>query len=848
MAQSSNYKQYARSTRVLTEESSFSGGMLWTGNNIDETHLKTIVNFDYDDTTGFLKTRDPFIPIESVTDLQSSSVSLQSYFSFKDYCLLGSYNLCAFDTSYTAKKDDALVDAGWLYLFINKGALSNADGVWNTTLSTDNLIAVYKDYTGTFYKCALDLDTDSELTLCNSNKKNMLLLYDNYLYSIGVNSKYTEETEEDVPSWLQVFRVENNGEGYVFKHVSFKDYVLPKFNAVTLLESSVSGFNAARCNRTFYYQSEKISDSEKPNILGVYFTDTNNNVVVSPRIGQKIKIKVVTAYKEGKNYLALFQLKEGTSTDTEAVKSIWQYEQQRDSDDGVFSFNYVFQKKETVFAFTFFGKTAITGTPEVYAENAVDYLAPYAVVANDNQQNLKIKSYDLTSVDGSCIWRNRMCLWGTDGNTNCLFLSEVDNFYYYPVPHNVAVFDTNIISCIPYKNSLLVFTADKIYRLSENNDGSFVQDVVQNDMPLSKTDSAHLTAIKNMVLFKSGNYFYMVVPKSQSLTDELSIAPIYKNVSGFLNTLDKSVLEVLQLLYPEYLFTDCIIENNAAPVDVYSEQDTVHILYDISATVNIKQVPTLSDNTVVEASTGVDLTELKYNITTQALLFKLFLNYNTNLRAWTLYLIDTTESSLEVSALTASRLMSFIRINNNTLTDQENDDTPKFEIVTQQHSTDLSNSFRVLLDTGYRTLASVTQKRFREVQLKLYNASENVTAFGTAFLVDGVWRKNYSHLQELVTSDNVISLFPELDLNAFVTELSAPIDEEGSVIKAPGSDVIELSDWTLDFSHFQRGAPVTIRVPVSGKGFNPRFILMIPNALDVYINEVNWVYRIMHGR
>ena len=36
MVQSSNYKQFNRSTRILTEESGFASGMLWTGNNIDE--------------------------------------------------------------------------------------------------------------------------------------------------------------------------------------------------------------------------------------------------------------------------------------------------------------------------------------------------------------------------------------------------------------------------------------------------------------------------------------------------------------------------------------------------------------------------------------------------------------------------------------------------------------------------------------------------------------------------------------------------------------------------------------------------------------------------------------------
>jgi hypothetical protein len=140
------------------------------------------------------------------------------------------------------------------------------------------------------------------------------------------------------------------------------------------------------------------------------------------------------------------------------------------------------------------------------------------------------------------------------------------------------------------------------------------------------------------------------------------------------------------------------------------------------------------------------------------------------------------------------------------------------------------------------------QKRFREVQLKLYSVSENVAAFGTSFLVDGVWRRNYSKLQEVLLDNNTISLNPTLDLNTFITELSMPVANTGDILKDPGSDVIELSDWSLDFSHFKREAPVTIRIPVSGKGYNPRFIFMAPNATGLTINEVNWVYRLMHGR
>jgi hypothetical protein len=276
---------------------------------------------------------------------------------------------------------------------------------------------------------------------------------------------------------------------------------------------------------------------------------------------------------------------------------------------------------------------------------------------------------------------------------------------------------------------------------------------------------------------------------------------------------------MLQLLYPEYYFNSCTLSNNGNPTAVYSEQDTVYILYDVAAYIQVSS--TAPSNSVS---------------------FKLFLNYNTNLRAWTMYIEDTTYASLEVAALTAERNMSFIRVHH---------DTGTFSVATKKHADAFETEFRLLLDTGYRTLSSTTQKRFREVQLKLYSNSENITAFGTAFLVDGVWRRSYTKLQEAITSKGVVSLMPELDLNTFVTELTMPVDGVGEINKAPGSDAVELSnwtDWTLDFSHFKREAPLTVRIPVSGKGFNPRFILMAPVKSELFINEINWVYRLMHGR
>ena len=815
MAQSSNYKQYQRTTRTLTEESGFAGGMLWTGNNIDASHLKAVVNFDYDETTGYLKTRDPFKSVNAgFKDWFATQFSEDTNMSLLDKTFIGAYNICPVDKANGEK----LLDAGWLYVFADctQEELCRLYDLQNTATM------VYVDAEGSAHNCVIDTQV---CTLCNSKRNQLLTLYDNQLYGYGVY--------DDIPeAFIQVYRLERIEESYCFKQFDYHEYVQPRINSVTLLEASVTGFNAAKGSNTFTYEATALDDTDSatPSILGVYLTDEKNNVVVSPRIDHTYTINVVTAYTvlndaSKVHALGLFQLKDTGSSESTEAGDIWQRVSVSTAPNaGVHSFTFKFKKKETVFAFAYYDAVATsTQNYEVYADNVKDLLAPYTISASNSMDNVKLKNYDLSVANNHCLWNNRMCVWGTEDSNNCLFLSEVDNFYYYPIPHNVAIFDTNVISCIPYKDALLVFTADKIYKIVADKAGSFVQTVVQNDMPMTKADAAYLTAIKNMVLFKSGNYFYMVVPKTQSLTDELSIAPIYKNVAGFLNNLDKSTLEVLQLLYPERQFNKCTVKNNA-PTAMYAEQDTIHLLYDVET------------NSTQKIFT--DATETNVELTTTFNTFKLFLNYNTNLRAWTLYIEETTHSSLEPAALTTSRLMSFVRVSHDNVLD----------IVTQQYSEDVGDGIRVLLDSGYRSLSVALQKRFREVQLKLFSVTENITSFGTAFLVDGVWRRTYSKLEEFVQVDDTVLLTTAFDANTFITELTMPIKEDGTVDKSTGSDAIELADWNLDFSHFKREAPVSVRVPVSGKGFNPRFIFMAPNAVALTVNEVSWVYRLMYGR
>ena len=866
MAQSSNYKGYNRQVRALTEETSFSGGMMWTGNNVDETHLKTIVNFNYDDTTGFLKTRNPIKPLyvgdsplqffeEFKSDLgESLAQPIEAIDGLYDKRLIGAYNICYTDTTDLDDPDASgtLSRAGWLYLF---GNVSNEEDYFTCDEAT--LVWLYFDSDEHWHTVHADPEMFNG-QLCGTTGVKPIL-YDNTLYCTNADDtqafyvyrlfKVSRALDHDTVSeyhiYKQLYEKDTTTEGSTTVEdntTAFEGTVKDLIDSVTLLESTVTGFNGLRGSEMYTYNSTRAKSSDaRKRIVGAYFKDSSGNLCITPRLGQIVKLNVVldNVPTEAAGSIVLSKLVQGT---VEEANAVWEVlETKATSLDTVFECTIT--EEEGTYNIVW-----LSGT----GDNATRYdgmLVNYST--NKLNTLLRLKPYNLPTAKGSCLWNTHLVLWDVEGAANSLFISETDNFYYMPVPNNVAMFETDIISCIPYMGDLLVFTADRVYRLVESNEGTFSQEVVQNNMPIAREEAAYVRAIKNMIFFKSGNYYYMIVPKAQSLTGELSVAPIYKNLAGWFDNPNEATKEILTQLYPENQYRvsettqdnsmlEDIVEDPAqseavtvsAPTDIYVEQDTVSILYDVEAWYTTTQP-------LAEPVHGRTQQITKSRMQS----FVLFVNYNTNLRAWTMYLEDTTEQKLYPAALTAARIMLFVRV----------DRDGRMWLSTMQESTDVNDGVRCLIDTGYRTLSNALKKRFREVQLKLYNSTENITSFGSAFFVDGSIRRNYTHLEEVLMAGDTgyISLAPVYDPNTFLIESTMPITDLGGTVvdtALQGSDSIELSDWALDFSHFKRGAPSTVRIPVSGKGYAPRFIFMSPKCVALHLNEINWVYRIMNGR
>lgn len=418
---------------------------------------------------------------------------------------------------------------------------------------------------------------------------------------------------------------------------------------------------------------------------------------------------------------------------------------------------------------------------------------------------------NLATAQGSTVWNNQLFLWGVYANDNTLFWSAVDNPCYFPYPINSHEFDAPIRSLIPYKTGLIAFTADACYRLDSAEKG-FTVTCIQRGLDIAVEDAKFIKFIKNMVLFKSGPYFYMVVPKATTYyTGELAIAPIYKTVQKFFDEPNTTITSVLCDMYPEQseYITQLTTEAPWKLLDSHIEQDVAVLRYGVEAT--------------------------------DGLYFSL--RYDTTSRQWTAYFDVVSQGTAYVHAYELGNAQKYVVYRNSTAgtsglkslytytySIEGVEDTSYPHALPERH----------FIDTGYRKLTESLKKRFRELQFRMYTPEDTELKFRTKFYVDGMARRDYDKYSGELVEDGIggktyILTHNYLDFNMFATDTINP-NAEG------------LEGWALDFSKFATDAPLKIRMACSGKGYLPRLTILSTTGTPFELSGINWVYRTMHGR
>jgi len=474
----------------------------------------------------------------------------------------------------------------------------------------------------------------------------------------------------------------------------------------------------------------------------------------------------------------------------------------------------------------------------------------------DASKVLEYTSYDLTTAVGMCTWKQRLVMWGPEKATQAIFISEPNNPAWFPYPSGLCAFPDKVIKCVPYLDHLLVFTTTEIYLLTLDATGSsWTQASLQKNLHISESDATFIKSIRNMVFYKSNNYFYMIVPSSTT-ANGITVAPITTNIEYLLDHFSTVVESNLQDLYGKSLTVYKTLEYD-------SQKDYIRLVH-FQNYVDYK--------CVYNVYTFKDLDNKYINY---------YLIYDTTTRTWTSYILES-QSLIRPFRLDTSGYnvyASYVPVILYDDTDQvvsdsiqflhRNPDRRDFYIYPYQTPERYGlerykleelcytqNKYRnyQLIDTGAREQESDYKKRYRELQIQVNNVEQSPLTFYTTFSLDGYLRQDdfkYEVMEYLnPSSDRYGEIQYQRVYDVDAGSLIPGSTELGTLEYFSQTDeqYVDPLAWRLDKSQFPEVYYWKIRIPVSGKGYTPRLKIVTMDEVKYELLNLTWVYRMLYAR
>lgn len=462
---------------------------------------------------------------------------------------------------------------------------------------------------------------------------------------------------------------------------------------------------------------------------------------------------------------------------------------------------------------------------------------------------------------------------------NLVFLSDINSPDYFPYPQNYLEFDDEVIAIKSFLEQLLVFTKTKLYVVTQNEDGlTFTQKCIQQNLDISVWDSHLIQVVQNMVFFKSGNYFYMVVPKTNSTTGELQIAPISRPIKNLLDNFKPTISELYKTIYNEDLPENLVTYYN------FLDFEDVHMVYAFDCGDSLLNVDllynTLNRSWRIYFFTSTNTLHMAIPDATKRGTYIQI----TKATQWDVR-YNTTQGGVAASATQDQPLVQFLQFVDGTQSDWCVSDSasylPYICYRTCHHDSAsgtsiadwttvertgvgwsnltraYSNMTHVLnyqyLDTGQRNHGITLKKRYRELQFMLNNLSKEELTFYTGFLIDGRMRTGFYKYEPTQNTDSTSGDFGVITLaRVLVDGTIAPDNTLDFVRQLDNSSELSgetvLGKWMLSDSIFPECTLLKLRIPISGKGYSPRMQLLSLNEKDYQIYNIVWVMRQMNSR
>lgn len=479
-------------------------------------------------------------------------------------------------------------------------------------------------------------------------------------------------------------------------------------------------------------------------------------------------------------------------------------------------------------------------------ESAVTFGYDISKQEQGSMQKIELKNYDISKNKGMCYWNNRLVVYGVDSAPTQLFMSEINMPEYFPYPNCADIFDEEIKYCVPFQQDLLVFTSTQLWRIKPNVENlSWNKQLLQQNLSIIDWDIHLIQVVKGMVYFKSGNYYYMVVPKA-GVNGELTIAPISKPIEKLLDDFKKNMEKQINVVYNKIKTVDWKL------IHYYNFVDKDDI-------VNVYTFGKWSLTEDVFSNPGVP--GKPPAVINDSTLFSYMLIYNTVQRNWRIYMVESA-GLMEPIRYNITEKCKLGMYNYNYL-DCKNYKARAFSLLEWDYSDceDVcyySSKYQVstidnyrssffqkpmqYLDTGYREHNSDWKKRYRELQFKINNTSQKQLKFNLDFVVDSEVRKSS------ITYEAVYN--PEEGKVHYVPTYADPYIVPSNTLLSDVNNTEEEQRkfWTLDSSRFPDTAIWKVRVPVTGKGYAPRIKMLMSNGTIFELLNLGFVYRMMNAR
>lgn len=817
-----NTAKDAHRRRYMTNEDQFSKGMQFTNAPLTEGYAKAIINFDLKNDGTSL------VPRAGLHDIAADVIDITTDVNATDYFVHHA------DATYVQNYDGS--DAALCNYFILCKSISGEA----PELSSAKLVLEYnEEYLTADYNTAVQTALDGKLLM----KPSVDVMHDLFIESPFKRDGIHTSLEGNTYVLVETNTTHKLGR-VIIKFNQDRSEITWYVEEVTAREvqpvqAMNYGYNMLKEHP--YTFANVVSATGAIQLTGVIPYDEQGNLLLTARPGTPMVFKLFYKYPQidvtnADKYLVQWEIQDlNNSTDAEVIHKVRGSQEYTPGSDitlaytpSYTSFSIIVRlyKKSEMDA-----QDAAWENDQVLQKlvtkddnltpNQVTTLASYYLTSNSDTSMLNVApvEYNLGTATGLCTWQQRLVMWGVEGAKSTLFVSEINDPSYMPYPNNCDIFRTDIICAVPYMTSLLVFTTNALYKLTLNDDGlSYKTECVQEKLNMTPADACTVVTVQNMVYFKSGNYFYMVVPNnSLSSATGVQLAPVSRSVEQMFDSLELMFSRMLNEVY------DLSFDGYHAPISLQLVDYNVHL-----ANNQIRNVYKVA----VQRPEGVDANKLYY--------FDISVNYDTVLRAWTLYMYQTNiyRDVVYRGTVTGENIFVHLYAHNYAVhasliqpdPQRPYDDVALDELVTRQFGN------WQYVNTGYRDFQEDLKKRFREVQFCVNVLDSRVLKFNTAFVVDDVDKvPMYKHVISQCTD--------RLDPNYGVIFIERELLE---TVNTP--DISRFNEWEFDTAMFPDITVYKMRYKVSGKGYGGAVKILSKNEFPFEILHINWVYRIMFAR